>query len=356
MANANTAEKLSEGVLEENNVNYCAILDAYNMSNEDLNLDLKVLVTDPVENLGDFVVTFDRHKSAFPKPQNKGGDSEPGEIDFAYPVDNYFLMFVKYDRSNIFSIANAEGIIQGKETNSEGKYRYVKIDPSFMPIMPENRFTEYLNFNNLVDTDGVPLEEGDNYVVFLLATLTNDYKKLINTYDDYLSAPSKSFSITTYLQAVDSKNIVVLGNTKDDSEIELVKLLDVNFEGTLLNQDIKGSLEVNDNEKITIKSGKLVFQNELTANLDVTINDKGSFDVEKSVTIGNDTEENLDSYEQVIVFAMPANADGETTKEYRCMFLPNNPETIKNLFLNIIYNWFMVIIRFVYGSRHLFFQ
>ncbi|MEN2399212.1 hypothetical protein GKZ90_0005455 [Flavobacterium sp. MC2016-06] len=55
---------------------------------------------------------------------------------------------------------------------------------------------------DLVDVDNEMLALGEKYVIFLLTIFTDDYKKGINTYDDFLSAPSETFSLKKTLKAI----------------------------------------------------------------------------------------------------------------------------------------------------------
>ncbi|WP_163411028.1 hypothetical protein [Flavobacterium ajazii] len=60
----------------------------------------------------------------------------------------------------------------------------------------------------LMDSDNDMLVLGEKYVIFLLTVFTDDYKKGINTYDDFLSAPSETFSLKKTLKAVKDISIV----------------------------------------------------------------------------------------------------------------------------------------------------
>ncbi|WP_264537878.1 hypothetical protein [Flavobacterium sp. N1736] len=60
---------------------------------------------------------------------------------------------------------------------------------------------------DLMDSDNEMVVLGEKYVIFLFTVFTDEYKKGINTYDDYLSAPSETFSLQKTLKAV--KDITV---------------------------------------------------------------------------------------------------------------------------------------------------
>ncbi|MGH2664787.1 hypothetical protein [Flavobacterium sp.] len=60
---------------------------------------------------------------------------------------------------------------------------------------------------DLIDSDNEMLILGEKYVIFLLTIFTDDYKKGINTYDDFLSAPSETFGLKKTLKAI--KDILI---------------------------------------------------------------------------------------------------------------------------------------------------
>lgn len=343
LATANTEEKAAEGTIEQNNVNYAAVSDAYDMSNEELNINLQVTIPNPEANTGEFIVSFDPYESPFPQPTEAGIP-----INENYPVEEYYIMIVKYDKSSIFSTSNAEGLIQENqvidEGPQEGKNRYWKLDPTerVVRLMPvdvldvnilspysalDNDYMQSLYLDEMVDSDGEPLEKGVNYVAFVLATLTNEYKKLINTYDDYMTAPTKKFNITTYLHAVDHNNIFVLNPTEGEKEVSLIDVT-----GSTEIGDIDISYKLSETETITIKDGKLTFDTEVSGDLDANV-EIGPVDLNVNVDVNfGDVEEiPLDETKQLVVFVTPDWINVGIEKEYRALFLPNDLETINNL-------------------------
>lgn len=60
---------------------------------------------------------------------------------------------------------------------------------------------------DLMDSDNEIIIMGEKYVIFLFIVFTDEYKKGINTYDDYLSAPSETFSLQKTLKAVEDITI-----------------------------------------------------------------------------------------------------------------------------------------------------
>nr|WP_315239410.1 hypothetical protein [uncultured Flavobacterium sp.] len=77
---------------------------------------------------------------------------------------------------------------------------------------------------DLVDTDNEVIVLGEKYVIFLLIVFTDEYKKGINTYDDYLSAPSETFSLKKTLKAVKNISIVQKSERKDNTSTGLPAL------------------------------------------------------------------------------------------------------------------------------------
>jgi predicted nucleic acid-binding Zn-ribbon protein len=74
---------------------------------------------------------------------------------------------------------------------------------------------------DLFDTDGEMIVLGEKYVIFLLTVFTEEFKKGINTYDDYLSAPSETFSIKKTLDAIKDVTIAQVSKKVDFNNPEL---------------------------------------------------------------------------------------------------------------------------------------
>ncbi len=103
-------------------------------------------------------------------------------------ADSYYLFFVKADKQAVFGIQNAENLV----ANQEGK-QALKVDATAV----KGNITQPADPKalHLRDTDGDLVAPGISYVVFLLAIFTDNYKKHINNFEDWLSAPSTAFSI-----------------------------------------------------------------------------------------------------------------------------------------------------------------
>ncbi|WP_298507603.1 hypothetical protein [uncultured Kordia sp.] len=223
LATANTNEKKAEGILEDYSVSYNATKEAYILNNSELNLNLKV--TTPI-NVGDhdsYTVSFNNYKSPFNVKSADGKDKPTG-----YPVENYYIMLVENSKCSTFNINDAEALVTEGYSN-----RYVSITPSedtvngiYQKIYISGENSE--NTPVLTDSEGESLELGKEYVVFVMAVFTNAYKKIINTFDDYLSAPSKKFVLKNQLsaanaggiQAPDTDNVIKFGVFENPSYLQ----------------------------------------------------------------------------------------------------------------------------------------
>ncbi|WP_316828547.1 hypothetical protein [Pedobacter miscanthi] len=260
MAAVRSAEKLDEGALEMISISYHATKSAYALANAELNLNLNVKTTD--ENPLSFMVNFNLIQSSFPGEKTNNNPM--------YPVEKYHIMVVKEQNQQTFSISNAENILLmgNGETISvippKGSAVHQQVDV-YHNVAGKN-------VPAVTDSDNDPIELGKNYVVFVMAVFTDDYKRKINCYDDYLSAPSQSFILTSKLQAVAGESIKV----KDYNDKDLT--------------DEERTLAVNTKNE------------------------------QHKKTIGITDDDIIAEYSHVMRFEINENAD--TQVEYRCMFLP----------------------------------
>lgn len=233
LATANTKEKQAEGVLEDLSVGYEATETAYQLSNNELNLNLTVLTPVTVGDHDSYTVSFDPYESAF---QEQTVDGVPKATN--QPVESYNIMLVENSKSPTFGMNDAEGIITGGYTD-----RYLQITPTML-LTPPTDATDPIastgSTNNTIiqkiyiagdptdekavlkDSNGNTLVLGKEYTVFVLTIFTMAYKKVINTFDDYLSAPSKMFMLQNQLNAANINTIIADKNeaTDDDATAE----------------------------------------------------------------------------------------------------------------------------------------
>ena len=213
LAAASVAEKEAEGNLEDINAAYFATLGAYNLNNKELNLNLRVDVPKEAGDRTNFTVLFNRYKSPFSNRRSLKGKTEGSN----YPVDTYYIMLVKDSKKSTFSISNAEGLVSEEDSKSYIKIPAAKLDP-------DKQISQQVFISGLDDTDGDEMELGKNYVIFVLAMLDIDYKKAINTFDDYLTAPSAVFCLQNKISAppADKIGIQKIESIEVSEDIEII--------------------------------------------------------------------------------------------------------------------------------------
>ena len=84
----------------------------------------------------------------------------------------------------------------------------------------------------LYDSDGEKLVPGEEYVVFVYAIIEDEYKKIVNNFDDYITAPSAKFKLTTRLEAatdVDVSTTIPQELTFNVSQESIIDLKDVEY-------------------------------------------------------------------------------------------------------------------------------
>lgn len=223
LAKTSDAEKKAEGGLEDINVEYVATSKAYTLDNQELNLGVNVPNKSGDRTSGSYYVHFNPLRSAFSsKEQDEAG----------YPVDQYYIMVVKSSLKSTFSITMAEAIIDEADPT---KKQYMEITLPFSEKKGQKVLTSELN-----DTDGDALSLGDDYVVFVYAKLTENYKRILNNYENYLSAASSEFSLTNQLAAAEEIQVaeVKIVATEGGKEKDKVESQTVEFSVTQ-NSDFK---------------------------------------------------------------------------------------------------------------------
>jgi len=266
-ATVSADEKVAEGALEDVCIDYLASKVAYYSTNDDLNLNLTVksdafsdsidedlsLMDWPKNPSLSFNVSFNIIKSPFPPFADAKRPT--------YPVESYAIFVVKESKKLTFSASNAETLL----LNSVAK-QYVPFVPpvahpspgSLAPIAPQynglrlsadkTKISGPIYFESIIgkdetgknftlqDTDGDDITIGVDYVAFVMASYYNDYKKLLNNFDDFLSAPSKSFCLKNELQAVDHYNISVGPIVTDDDVAKLQDLFTTELDKSIQNE------------------------------------------------------------------------------------------------------------------------
>ncbi|WP_298423896.1 hypothetical protein [uncultured Kordia sp.] len=229
VATTSTEEKKAEGQLEDLSVSYRATRDAYKLSNSQLNLDLTVLPSIAHQK---FTASFNIYKNPFHLEANTTDDKSTATKS---PVDSYYVMLVKESQRQTFTINNAETIVNNGSTLS-----YVKIDPSDARngrisqtiYISQPKGTELGEVKVLHDSDGNEFKLGDDYVIFVLTVFTTEYKKSINTFDDYLSAASMMFTMKHTLNrpSFDSISVAPINSAPQKLEFDILQKLEFDFE------------------------------------------------------------------------------------------------------------------------------
>ncbi|HYG50810.1 MAG TPA: hypothetical protein VD905_07895 [Flavobacteriales bacterium] len=209
-AQANANEKLAEGDYKDKSIDFISTKSAYGATNKKLNQDLKA----HAKNQNTFTFSFDLLTSPF----------APNETEPNYPVSNYYAFVVPETEKTTFSITNAENILL-MQPNRVIPVTFLKEASTVSHITIQGLTTYDLTTNNdgiqtvkmdvnyteanILDVDGKKIVTGTNYVIFILAVYYPDYKKAVNCYDDFLTAPSWPFCMTNKLVAVNPENIQV---------------------------------------------------------------------------------------------------------------------------------------------------
>lgn len=190
LASTSATEKQAEGNLEAINVEYFAASKAYDLDNRELNIDLKV--PEKLITKDSYTVSFNYYTSPFGSPKTHDSEENTDEDASGYPVSHYYILLVKDNQKSTFALSNAESIISSKDSSRyviiSGKHKAKKIGDSRKIFISE-----------LKDSDGDKMVLGASYVVFVMAELMTEYKKNINDFSDYLSAPSSTFALTNQL-------------------------------------------------------------------------------------------------------------------------------------------------------------
>lgn len=198
-ASAATAQKKAEGELIDAKVDFDATKSTYSSSINELNLNLQIKSNSNSNSNIDFTVQFDAYLNPF---YNDIENLVNGIITYPYnvsPVENYYIFVVKESERTIFSTTIAEGLI-----NSPNIAIPVNNKKNEATIEKKISITSIKDINN----EAITL--GENYVVFVLAQFTVDYKKSLNNFEDYLTASSSPFILTTKLKSPNSEAIKVV--------------------------------------------------------------------------------------------------------------------------------------------------
>lgn len=214
ISTASAAEKKAEGILEFRNAEYFSTKNAYQINNKELNLNLRV----PKQGITNesYVVKFNYYHSPFTVHQStmdlKPKHHEKADIENKIsPVKNYYIMLVKDSSKSTFSIAQAESITLNPKQCIKLPGTHDKKDAD---VEKRDGVEKKIYISDILDSDGDKMDLGVSYTVFVLTVFTEDYKKRINTFDDYLSAPSEVFVLTNKLGTAHNLRVPSVPNTQ----------------------------------------------------------------------------------------------------------------------------------------------
>ena len=261
LATVSSSEKLAEGAFVSADIDFLTGTSAYVSVNSGLNLGLTALALSSES----FFVFFDRIKAAFPPPVPPNvtpitpAPILPGEE--WYPVSDYYIFVVKESKQLTFTISEAENLkINGK--NQFVKISYQAIPPaSEIVLKHSDMIGEVIECktvdpsgkekDTLLDSDGDPINPGNNYVVFVMAVYMDQYKRLINNFDDFLSAPTLPFCMTTLLSSAENVFTIPVDHLAGDeskadttTRAALVKLKDAKIPTAAIATDAEDAKHV----------------------------------------------------------------------------------------------------------------
>jgi hypothetical protein len=147
-------------------------------------------------------------------------------LNIAKLTETKAIDFVKVATDNL-KIANTN-VVNAKNEVSEAETLVVSdekdLETAEIAFKEKKDVFKTINVLDLMDTDNEMIVLGEKYVIFLLTVFTDEYKKGINTYDDFLSAPSETFSLKKTLKAIKGIDIVQKPEKKDIVNIGLPTL------------------------------------------------------------------------------------------------------------------------------------
>jgi hypothetical protein len=202
---ASIATRAAEGAIKCSEVEYDASKKAYAFNNEQFNQNLNVGIPKPFDasGTGTFTISFDSYKSPF-TPEDR--DTATQNTGLRKPVQSYNIILVKDSKKSVFNVSTAEDLLSSPSQ--------CKTIPGLQEPNSNGQYNTSIAYKDFRDSDNEPLVLGQSYVAFLLIIFTENYKKEINTFDEYLSAPSETFTLTQTLNQATGINV----SRKSDSE------------------------------------------------------------------------------------------------------------------------------------------
>ncbi len=188
---ANNIEKKAEGLTEDLNAANYGITTAYQLSNLELNSGLRVMSGANKPTDAGFTFAFNSYLTPLYPKQDASGNAQNA-------VQAYYVIVVDSASKSTFSTTSAEAALTGNSTS--GNPMFVKIDPgtSSLPMS----YSQAVSRTGIDDSNGNSIDLGKEYCLFLYIKMTQEYKNMINNYEEVLSAGSENFKMTHLLNAV----------------------------------------------------------------------------------------------------------------------------------------------------------
>lgn len=187
--------KMAEGHVTNTKTDHLALQKGYDVIRNQMNLNVQVLSIEKTTSDYRFTVSFEPYRNPF-------NDLDTYKDN---PVKEYVIFLVEEKAKTVFSVADAEGILMNNSLNC------VRI--------PSNDTTATLSttilMSEMKDVANQNMVLGENYVVFVLVTFTEAYKRALNTFDDFMTAPSPVFTIRYQLNSPLASDIVVATNANN---------------------------------------------------------------------------------------------------------------------------------------------
>lgn len=257
LATSKIAEKAATGNFTDMATDFMATNSAYYTINKELNMNLLATPKNNVMGFPELDVSFNILEDPFADSGHKKTTDSlkticnlpPAPIINNYPVEAYYLFFVEDKDKFTFSIQQAENIIFNNSlgtgsgyiihtdkpaADSKSNVIYGQLDGNTIQLSTLTLYNTGA-YRKFFDTNGNQVVLGKTYVVFVMATYTNSYKKRLNDFSDFLSAPSAVFNPAIQLPAANVTSLnsnaitfdcpdIVKENTADSVQLRAMLL------------------------------------------------------------------------------------------------------------------------------------
>jgi hypothetical protein len=185
-------ENTAEGNYTDIETSVTAALAAYTSTNNTLNLNLNVVVNNVPG--GYFSISFTPLHNPFKH-----------DVANVNPIKAYFILLVKTSKAIAFNI------IQTQQLHAINARCCVAVTES----VSDKVLSQQISTGTAWDADDEAIIPGNQYVAFIFAIFTDRYKKELNAFDDFLSAPSAPFAYSIPLNTPENSSIWVEDNNSN---------------------------------------------------------------------------------------------------------------------------------------------